>query len=216
MELHEGLQEACSIIWEIIPPGYIGQILQEAATSDRANYREIPVGFPLLWMPSPHHRYAGIQESESLDDDPVEEELTGEATGTTQPEQVELFKAEDGEGRVIQIKGKRRMVFDYRALNDNTHKDQYSLPGIESLKLRIGRSKLYSKYDLKSGFHQIAMDEESVPWTAFLVPGGLYEWLVMPFGLKNAPAAFQRKMDHCFAGMEKFTAVYVDDILVKL
>lgn len=58
------------------------------------------------------------------------------------------------------------------------------------------------------------MDEESVPWTTFLVPGGLYEWLIMPFELKNAPATFQRKMDPCFAGMEKFTAVYIDDILV--
>ncbi|GJX23537.1 retrotransposon protein, putative, ty3-gypsy subclass [Tanacetum coccineum] len=58
------------------------------------------------------------------------------------------------------------------------------------------------------------MDEESIPWTAFLVPGGLYEWLVMPFGLKNAPAVFQRKMDKCFKGTESFIAVYIDDILV--
>ncbi|GKG33722.1 retrotransposon protein, putative, ty3-gypsy subclass, partial [Tanacetum coccineum] len=58
------------------------------------------------------------------------------------------------------------------------------------------------------------MDEESIQWTAFLVPGGLYEWLVMPFGLKNAPALFQRKMDKCFKGTESFIAVYIDDILV--
>nr|GEX50300.1 ORFIII-like polyprotein [Tanacetum cinerariifolium] len=58
------------------------------------------------------------------------------------------------------------------------------------------------------------MDEESIPWTAFLVPGGLYEWLVMPFGLKNAPAVFQRKMDKCFKGTYSFIAVYIDDILV--
>ncbi|GJY21395.1 retrotransposon protein, putative, ty3-gypsy subclass [Tanacetum coccineum] len=58
------------------------------------------------------------------------------------------------------------------------------------------------------------MDEESIPWTAFLVPGGLYEWLVMPFGLKNAPTVFQRKMDKCFKGTESFIAVYIDDILV--
>ncbi|GKC26652.1 Orf y [Tanacetum coccineum] len=63
-------------------------------------------------------------------------------------------------------------------------------------------------------FHQVAMDEESIPWTAFLVPGGLYEWLVMPFGLKNTPAVFQRKMDKCFRGTESFIAVYIDDILV--
>nr|GEX93916.1 TPA: orf y [Tanacetum cinerariifolium] len=65
-----------------------------------------------------------------------------------------------------EVKGKERMVFNYKSLNDKTYKDQYSLPG----------------------FHQVAMDEESISWTAFLVPRGLYEWLVMPFGLKNAPA----------------------------
>ncbi|GJR42807.1 Orf y [Tanacetum coccineum] len=93
-----------------------------------------------------------------------------------------------------EIKGKERMVFNYKSLNDNTYMDQYFLPG----------------------FHQVAMDEESIPWTTFLVLGGLYEWLVMPFGLKNAPAVFQRKMDKCFKGTESFIAVYIDDILVFL
>ncbi|KAJ4769902.1 polyprotein [Rhynchospora pubera] len=58
------------------------------------------------------------------------------------------------------------------------------------------------------------MDPESVEWTAFVVPNGLYEWLVMPFGLKNAPAIFQRKMDDCFRRTKNFIAVYIDDILV--
>ncbi|GJU77457.1 Orf y [Tanacetum coccineum] len=113
-----------------------------------------------------------------------------------------------------EIKGKERMVFNYKSLNDNTYKDQYSLPGINTIIKRVGGAKIFSKFDLKSGFHQVAMDEESIPWTAFLVPGGLYEWLVMPFGLKNAPAVFQRKMDKCFKGTESFIAVYIDDILV--
>ncbi|GJZ21799.1 Orf y [Tanacetum coccineum] len=113
-----------------------------------------------------------------------------------------------------EVKGKERMVFNYKSLNDNTYKDQYSLPGINTIIKRIGGAKIFSKFDLKSGFHQVAMDEESIPWTAFLVPGGLYEWLVMPFGLKNAPAVFQRKMDKCFKGTESFIAVYIDDILV--
>ncbi|GKA29579.1 Orf y [Tanacetum coccineum] len=113
-----------------------------------------------------------------------------------------------------EIKGKERMVFNYKSLNDNTYKDQYSLPGINMIIKRVGGAQILSKFDLKSGFHQVAMDEESIPWTAFLVPGGLYEWLVMLFGLKNTPAVFQRKMDKCFKGTESFIAVYIDDILV--
>ncbi|KAJ1685927.1 hypothetical protein LUZ63_017317 [Rhynchospora breviuscula] len=112
-----------------------------------------------------------------------------------------------------EIKGKERMVFNYRTLNDNTHKDQYSLPGINTILKKVGNSRIYSKFDLKSGFHQVAMDPESNEWTAFVVPNGLYEWLVMPFSLKNAPAIFQRKMDDCFRGTEDFIAVYIDDIL---
>nr|QCA48085.1 polyprotein [Cacao red vein-banding virus] len=112
------------------------------------------------------------------------------------------------------IHGKERMVFNYKRLNDNTEKDQYSLPGIQTVLKRVGNKQIFSKFDLKSGFHQVAMAEESIPWTAFWVPQGLYEWLVMPFGLKNAPAVFQRKMDQCFKGTEEFIAVYIDDILV--
>ncbi|KAL9250958.1 Polyprotein P3-like protein [Drosera capensis] len=113
-----------------------------------------------------------------------------------------------------EIRGKERMVFNYRSVNDNTYKDQYSLPGINTILKRIGNSRIYSKFDLKSGFHQVMMAEESIPWTAFYVPGGLYEWLVMPFGLKNAPATFQRKMDACFQHLQDFIAVYIDDILI--
>ncbi|CDN68224.1 polyprotein [Grapevine Roditis leaf discoloration-associated virus] len=113
-----------------------------------------------------------------------------------------------------ETKGKERMVFNYKRLNDITHKDQYSLPGINTILKRIGNSKIFSKFDLKSGFHQVAMHPDSIEWTAFWVPDGLYEWLVMPFGLKNAPSIFQRKMDECFNGTEEFIAVYIDDILV--
>nr|WOJ52284.1 nonfunctional polyprotein due to mutation [Fig badnavirus 2] len=113
-----------------------------------------------------------------------------------------------------ETKGKERMVFNYKRLNDLTNKDQYSLPGISTIMKKVGSSRIYSKFDLKSGFHQVAMHPDSIEWTAFWVPDGLYEWLVMPFGLKNAPAVFQRKMDHCFRGTEDFIAVYIDDILV--
>ncbi|GJT19075.1 Orf y [Tanacetum coccineum] len=65
----------------------------------------------------------------------------------------------------------------------------------------------------KERFYQVALDEESIPWTAFLLPGGLYEWLVMPFGVKNAPVVFQRKMDKCFKGTESFIVL---GILLRL
>nr|GEX15165.1 retrotransposon protein, putative, Ty3-gypsy subclass [Tanacetum cinerariifolium] len=65
-----------------------------------------------------------------------------------------------------EIKGKERMVFNYKSLNNNTYKDQYSLPGINMIIKRVGGAKVFSKFDLKSGFHQVAMDEESIPWTA--------------------------------------------------
>ena len=62
-----------------------------------------------------------------------------------------------------EIKGKERKVFNYRTLNDNTHKDQYSLSGINTIIKRIGNSKIFSKFDLKSGFHQVAMNPDSIP-----------------------------------------------------
>nr|QVX19934.1 ORF3 polyprotein [Spiraea yellow leafspot virus] len=113
-----------------------------------------------------------------------------------------------------ETRGKERLVFDYRALNANTHKDQYTLPGINSIVSAIGNAKIFSKFDLKAGFHQVLMDEQSIPWTAFITPVGFYEWLVMPFGIANAPAIFQRKMDNCFNRCKEFIAVYIDDILV--
>nr|GEZ72068.1 TPA: orf y [Tanacetum cinerariifolium] len=96
-----------------------------------------------------------------------------------------------------EVKGKERMVFNYKSLNDNTYKDQYSLPDINTIIKRIGGAKIFLKFDLKLGFHQVSMNEESIPWTAFLVPGGLYEWLVMPFGLKNAPAHLEKILKIC-------------------
>ncbi|GKG28505.1 hypothetical protein Tco_0406832, partial [Tanacetum coccineum] len=66
-----------------------------------------------------------------------------------------------------EVRGKERMVFNYRSLNDNTYKDQYTLPGINTIIQKLKNAKVFSKFDLKSGFHQVAMEEESIPWTAF-------------------------------------------------
>ena len=113
-----------------------------------------------------------------------------------------------------EVRGKSRMVINYKRLNDNTIEDAYNIPNKQEWINRIQGSKYFSKFDLKAGFWQVKMAEESIEWTAFTCPQGHYEWLVMPLGLKNAPAIFQRKMQNIFNENQEFILVYIDDLLV--
>ena len=106
------------------------------------------------------------------------------------------------------------MVINYRRLNGNTVDDAYDIPDKTELLNSIQKSRIFSKFDCKSGFWQIKMHPESIEWTAFTCPLCHFEWLVMPFGLKNAPSVFQRKMDNIFNKYKNFVCVYIDDILV--
>ena len=116
-------------------------------------------------------------------------------------------KKKDENGKVIEW----RMCIDSRKLNSITISDRYPIPNIHSLFPRF--KKYFSSLDLRCGFHHCAIRPEDRYKTAFLTPWGLYEWIRMSFGYKNAPAAFQRSMDYIFRDME-FVIVYVDDILI--
>lgn len=110
---------------------------------------------------------------------------------------------------------KWRLVIDYRALNAVTVDDKFPIPNIDSLFDKLGRAQYFSTIDLAKGFHQIMMDERDIEKTAFSTPMGHFEFIRMPFGLKNAPATFQRMMNHVLRDyINKVCVIYMDDILV--
>lgn len=110
---------------------------------------------------------------------------------------------------------KFRLVIDYRKLNDKTISDKYPMPEISNTIDQLGGNKYFTTLDLASGFHQIKMKKEDIEKTAFSVNYGKYEFLRMPFGLKNAPAIFQRSIDDVLRHhIGKRCYVYIDDVIV--
>ena len=115
--------------------------------------------------------------------------------------------------------GSLRFCVDYRALNAVTKPEVFPLPRIDDLLDKLGHSKYFSTLDLKSGYWQIRVSTSSQEKTAFVTHRGLYEFCVMPFGVRNAPSVFQRLMQSLLLGLkgdseEEFVDVYLDDIIV--
>ena len=107
-------------------------------------------------------------------------------------------------------RGKPRLVVNYKPLNNLLEYDAYPLPKPSTILAQISKSNIFSKFDLKSGFWQVGIKETDKWKTTFSVPEGHFEWNIMPFGLINAPLAFQRIMDETFEGMEDFLKKYID------
>ena len=108
-----------------------------------------------------------------------------------------------------------RLCVDYRPLNAVTIKNKYPLPRIELLFDQLAGAKVFSKIDLRSSYHQIKIRPADIPKTAFSTRYGLYEYLVMSFGLTNAPSYFMYLMNSVFMPeLDKFVVVFIDDILI--
>lgn len=112
--------------------------------------------------------------------------------------------------------GELRMCVDFRNLNKVTAKHNYPIPLIDDLLERLGNKTLFTKLDLKNGFFHVHMSEESIKYTSFVTPLGQYEYLRMPFGLKNAPSIFQMFINKIFSDLVRQgnVIIYLDDIMI--
>ena len=107
-----------------------------------------------------------------------------------------------------------RLCVDYRQLNAVSQSDAYLMPRVDDLIDRLGKAKFITTLNLTRGYWQVPLAKSSRHFTSFTTPFGLYQFRVMPFGLKGAPATFQRLMDAVHHGQEQSSAAYFDDVII--
>ena len=145
------------------------------------------------------------QEAEKQIGDMLEKEVIEKSTSPW-ASPIVLVKKKDGS---------TRFCIDYRRVNEVTIKDAYPLPRIEDTFDALHGAVWFSTLDLASGYWQVELDDEAKEKSAFAVRGGLYQWKVMPFGLCNAPATFERLMERILTGLHwEILLVYLDDVII--
>ena len=110
--------------------------------------------------------------------------------------------------------GSIRLCVDFRKLNAITEPDPFYMPAVDEVIDKLGEAKYLFKLDLSKGFYQIKVAPKDVPKTAFITPYGKYEFLRMPFGLRNTPSTFQRTMQTVLRGQEPHSSPYIDDVVI--
>ena len=159
-----------------------------------------PVKQPLRRHPPAHLEEIDRQVKDMLEQDVIENSSSPWASN------VVIVKKKDGT---------LRFCIDYRKLNDVTTKDSYPLPKISDCLDALSEGRYFSAFDLRSGYFQVMMDEKDKEKTSFVTRSGLYQFKVLPFGVTNGPATFQRLMDITMAGLNyQICLVYLDDIIV--
>lgn len=148
-------------------------------------------------------------------------EINKQVNGLLESELIELSQSSYNSPLIIVPKKSQdgtkrwRMCVDYRLLNRKLVPDKFPLPRIDEILDGLGRAKFFSVMDLQSGFHQIPLEEDSRPATAFSTDSGHFQWKVLPFGICVAPSSFTRMMTLAFAGLGPEKAfIYMDDLIV--
>ena len=107
---------------------------------------------------------------------------------------------------------KWRLVIDYRYVNTQFRGCKFPLPVIEDLFVKQAGNQLWTLLDLKDGFHQMPLSDRSRQYTAFRTPSGVFEWRVLPMGVKVGPQGFQRMVSDCLKSLQPHTHIYIDDL----